>query len=198
VEDLALPIDQNPRRDVLFEQGVSKAVKRKAFSEAVKQGFFKEMIAGTELHYGAGLVPLLKVAGVTTVGAWVGAFFDSVNDKYIFGGHRTTGYTNTEPSPFINDKGDGHWVNGTVPAAAALIPADTLKINGITIAASADASATAKAAVINDATTGRFDKFGVTANIRLNYRDTSRQCLYLICSKCFAGGYRNGKQRERF
>ncbi len=36
-----------------------------------------------------------------------------INGKYIFGGYRTTGYTDEEPAPFIADKGDGHWVNGT-------------------------------------------------------------------------------------
>lgn len=39
-----------------------------------------------------------------------------VNGKYIFGGFRTTGYNATEPTPFIIDKGDGYWVNGTAPA----------------------------------------------------------------------------------
>ncbi len=40
-----------------------------------------------------------------------------VNGKYIFGGFRTTGYTDIEPMPFIIDKGDGYWVNGTAPVA---------------------------------------------------------------------------------
>jgi flagellar hook-associated protein 3 FlgL len=87
-----------------------------------------------------------------------------VNGKYIFGGYRTTGYTDKEPSPFIIDKGDGHWINGTIPATAVSIPANTLKINGFTIDASvddgissidADASAAAKAAAINAATNGQ-------------------------------------------
>lgn len=32
--------------------------------------------------------------------------------KFIFGGQRTTGYTEAEPAPFVLDKGDGHWING--------------------------------------------------------------------------------------
>jgi len=36
-----------------------------------------------------------------------------LNGKYIFGGYRTTGYTTEEPAPFLRDKGDGHWINGT-------------------------------------------------------------------------------------
>ena len=36
-----------------------------------------------------------------------------VNGKYIFGGYRTAGYTDIEPEPFMVDKGDGHWINGT-------------------------------------------------------------------------------------
>lgn len=40
-----------------------------------------------------------------------------INGKYIFGGFRTTGYDSEEPAPFIADKGDGHWINGTTPNA---------------------------------------------------------------------------------
>ncbi len=36
-----------------------------------------------------------------------------INGQFIFGGQRTTGYTDIEPAPFIIDKGDGHWINGT-------------------------------------------------------------------------------------
>lgn len=73
-----------------------------------------------------------------------------VNGKYIFGGFRTTGYTAQEPTPFIIDKGDGYWINGSPPQAMAsamtsgtiqsattttdLIPND-LMINGIDIGA---------------------------------------------------------------
>ncbi len=93
-----------------------------------------------------------------------------VNGKYIFGGYRTTGYTDAEPSPFIIDKGNGHWINGTTPTATATIDADTLKINGFFIDASVDdeistadedASAAAKATAINAATANT----GVTAEI---------------------------------
>jgi len=38
-----------------------------------------------------------------------------INGKYIFGGFRTEGYTEEEPTPFIIDKGDGYWINGTTP-----------------------------------------------------------------------------------
>ncbi len=36
-----------------------------------------------------------------------------INNQFIFGGQRTSSYTDIEPTPFIIDKGDGHWVNGT-------------------------------------------------------------------------------------
>jgi len=39
-----------------------------------------------------------------------------LNGKYIFGGQRTTGYTDTEPAPFTLNQGDGHWVNGATMA----------------------------------------------------------------------------------
>ncbi|MCX5865298.1 MAG: hypothetical protein NTW42_09570 [Deltaproteobacteria bacterium] len=35
-----------------------------------------------------------------------------VNGKYVFGGFRTTGYTKTEPEPFVADLGSGYSVNG--------------------------------------------------------------------------------------
>ncbi|MCB2183514.1 MAG: hypothetical protein KQH63_15880 [Desulfobulbaceae bacterium] len=43
--------------------------------------------------------------------------------KFIFGGLRTTGYTVEEPAPFIQDKGNGHWINGTTlsPLSDALL-----------------------------------------------------------------------------
>lgn len=40
-----------------------------------------------------------------------------INGKYIFGGFRTEGYTEAEPTPFIIDKGDGYWINGSSPTA---------------------------------------------------------------------------------
>jgi len=45
-----------------------------------------------------------------------------VNGKFIFGGFRTTGYTDIEPAPFVMDKGDGYWINSTTqdPLSAAL------------------------------------------------------------------------------
>nr|MBF0221264.1 hypothetical protein [Desulfobulbaceae bacterium] len=42
-----------------------------------------------------------------------------INGKYIFGGYRTSGYTETEPAPFVLDQGNGHWINGS-----ALTPLD--------------------------------------------------------------------------
>lgn len=74
-----------------------------------------------------------------------------VNGKYLFGGYKTTGYSVAEPAPFIIDKGDGHWINGTMPspintaltstaiATAASAPGDIASgdfvINGINIGA---------------------------------------------------------------
>ncbi|MDD5758338.1 MAG: flagellin [Desulfobulbaceae bacterium] len=91
-----------------------------------------------------------------------------VNGKYIFGGYRTTGYPADEPMPFMMDKGDGYWVNGKAPATlSGPLPASSgyqiatgdLTINGIAVLGSsndtgsdvyADASAEAKAKVVND------------------------------------------------
>jgi flagellar hook-associated protein 3 FlgL len=92
-----------------------------------------------------------------------------VNGKYVFGGYRTTGYTETEPEPFVADLASGYRVNGKALAAvnfAALpeydLAAGDLTINGISIASTGgDGSATAKAGVINDAT----DTTGVSAEI---------------------------------
>jgi len=50
-----------------------------------------------------------------------------VNGKYIFGGFRTTGYTKTEPAPFIVDKGDGYWVNGTTPTPLPALTSGVIK-----------------------------------------------------------------------
>ncbi|MCX5874870.1 MAG: hypothetical protein NT087_00960 [Deltaproteobacteria bacterium] len=72
----------------------------------------------------------------------------SVNGKYTFGGFRTTGYTKTEPAPFVQDARDGYFVSGgrmpdssttrltsTVPTGAAVdIAATNLLINGVDVA----------------------------------------------------------------
>ncbi len=39
----------------------------------------------------------------------------SVNGKFIFGGFRTTGYTEAEPAPFVQGARDGYFVNGAEP-----------------------------------------------------------------------------------
>ncbi|HIJ89731.1 MAG: flagellin [Desulfobulbaceae bacterium] len=71
----------------------------------------------------------------------------AVNGKYIFGGFRTTGYTDTEPTPFIQDARDGYFVNGgrmpdssstqltgTIPnGAAGDITTGNLLINGVDV-----------------------------------------------------------------
>ncbi len=68
---------------MLFDVSVSRAARIAAIAKAAGQGIFKELIWGAEKHYGVGLKPLLAVAGVATVASWVGAYKDSVNDKYI-------------------------------------------------------------------------------------------------------------------
>ncbi len=100
-----------------------------------------------------------------------------VNGKYIFGGFRTTGYSETEPEPFVPDRVSGYSVNGkALPALAAAAPAQynlntgDLTINGIPIDATiadgistarTNASAAAKATAIN----AKFASTGVTATI---------------------------------
>ncbi|MFA6497858.1 MAG: flagellar hook-associated protein 3 [Desulfurivibrionaceae bacterium] len=69
-----------------------------------------------------------------------------VNGKYVFGGYRTTGYTATEPAPFIADKVDGYRINGNSIASTnqfltstvdntppADLAANDLLINGVDI-----------------------------------------------------------------
>ena len=100
-----------------------------------------------------------------------------VNGKYVFGGFRTTGYTETEPEPFITDLVSGYRVNGkALPALAAAgaaqynLNAGDLTINGIPIDATVadgistartNASAAAKATAIN----AKYASTGVTADI---------------------------------
>ena len=64
-----------------------------------------------------------------------------VGGKFIFAGHRTTGYTETEPTPFMKDYIDGHRVNGKTPdsidtalsgtVTAGTILAGDLAVNGV-------------------------------------------------------------------
>lgn len=69
-----------------------------------------------------------------------------VNGKYVFGGYRTTGYTDAEPAPFIAGLVDGYRINGNAVAATSQFltsavsnapPADLvandLLINGVDI-----------------------------------------------------------------
>ena len=82
---------------------------------------------------------------------WEQAIFlgnTEVNGKFVFGGYRTTGYTDTEPAPFVADQIDGYrvnaqnidttdqWLTSTVDtvAPADLIAGDVL-INGVDIGA---------------------------------------------------------------
>lgn len=77
--------------------------------------------------------------------------------KFVFGGYRTTGYTNAEPAPFMVDTVQGYRLNGNGMAPTSLATGD-LVINGLAIDAtvadgfsdvSANASAAAKATAIN-------------------------------------------------
>jgi flagellin-like hook-associated protein FlgL len=115
---------------------------------------------------------------------WEEAIFlanSQVAGKYVFGGYRTAGYSETEPAPFIADMADGYIVNGNSldslaagdPVAYNLIVGD-LTINGIAIDATAsdgllplvpppahpNASAAAKVTAIN----AKQDETGVTAD----------------------------------
>jgi len=112
---------------------------------------------------------------------WEEAIFlanSQVAGKYVFGGYRTAGYSQTEPAPFIADMADGYIVNGnsltprlvTDPVGYDLPNPGDLVINGISIdattgldtlsSAHADASAAAKVAAINAKST----ETGVTAD----------------------------------
>ncbi len=100
-----------------------------------------------------------------------------INGKYIFGGYRTTGYTDSEPTPFMEGLADHYQANGSACAPLSL-PLTSLEdadgdgipdygyqlgdgellINGIEVPGPqadavstifADASATAKAAAVN-------------------------------------------------
>ncbi len=106
----------------------------------------------------------------------------ALNGKYLFGGYRTSGYTETEPSPFAQDRYDGYRLNGNNPASFSYTtgptnPAPTplsqgdLTINGVEISDVVSdglspteydtISAAANAKAINDLS----DQTGVTANI---------------------------------
>ncbi len=80
--------------------------------------------------------------------------------KYIFGGYRTSGYSEAEPAPFIHDHIDGYRLNGVAPTASAPLNDGELKINGIGVPAAGD-SAAAKAAAINNVA----GQTGVTAEV---------------------------------
>lgn len=108
-----------------------------------------------------------------------------VNGKYIFGGYRTTGYTDIEPEPFIADLASGYRVVGKalpdLAAAAATqynLNTGDLTINGVPISATvadasstthADASAAARATAINNAT----GNTGVSATITPAYHSAA-------------------------
>jgi flagellin-like hook-associated protein FlgL len=70
-----------------------------------------------------------------------------VNGKFIFAGYRTSGYTNTEPVPFIEGLDSHYRANSSPPADIALAAGDLL-INGIALGA-AGASVSDKAGAIN-------------------------------------------------
>jgi len=106
-----------------------------------------------------------------------------VGGQYIFGGHRTTGYTEQEPAPFMVDRIQGYRLNGTNPPVsdeAAPTPSPPLAlgdlvINGLEIEATvadgisdiyADASAAAKANAIN----ARAAETGVSAQVIPAYK----------------------------
>lgn len=82
--------------------------------------------------------------------------------KYVFGGYRTSGYSEAEPAPFIHDHIDGYRLNGISPTTSTPLDVDTLKLNGIAVPAAVndgissvdqDRSAAAKATAINSVTT---------------------------------------------
>ena len=94
----------------------------------------------------------------------------AVNGKYVFGGYRTTGYTEIEPEPFVPDLAGGYNVNGkalppvdftALPQYALAAAPNNLTINGIPIGdTGGDGSATAKVTAINAKSTDT----GVTAD----------------------------------
>lgn len=58
-----------------------------------------------------------------------------INGKYIFGGTRTSGYTDAEPAPFIKDLIDGYRLNGSQPSNQSLIPQPWTVQDGTDLAA---------------------------------------------------------------
>jgi len=67
---------------------------------------------------------------------WEQAIFlanSEVNGKFVFGGYRTTGYTEAEPAPFLADLVDGYRINGNSIAATNQFLTST--VNNTTIAA---------------------------------------------------------------
>jgi len=98
-----------------------------------------------------------------------------INGKYIFGGYRTAGYSDQEPTPFVADLVSDYQVKGlamdiTDTGTPTTFTTGDLKINGIDIPATVadgvstffdDASAAAKAAAINSVA----DQTGVSAEV---------------------------------
>lgn len=98
-----------------------------------------------------------------------------INGKYIFGGYRTAGYSEQEPTPFVADLVSDYQISGSAMDTAdtgtpSTFTAGDLKINGIDIPAAVgdgistiftDASAAAKAVAINSVT----DQTGVSAEV---------------------------------
>lgn len=61
-----------------------------------------------------------------------------INGKYIFGGYRTSGYSDSEPEPFIADLGSGYRINGQDIAAmngqlTASMPAGDIAVGDLTV-----------------------------------------------------------------
>ncbi len=101
--------------------------------------------------------------------------------KYVFGGFRTTGYTDAEPMPFMLGYIDGYQINGETPVSLdydslpdppieyQLVP-DDLEINGIPVSTVnpdgiSDVYTSASAAAKADAINLISDETGVTAEV---------------------------------
>lgn len=91
-----------------------------------------------------------------------------INGKYIFGGFRTDGYTAAEPTPFIVDKGDGYWINGSAPT-----PLPTALTSGALESAATVTDLAANDLLINGVDIGVVDLNGVADTNGLNMAGAS-------------------------
>ncbi|MBU1639857.1 MAG: hypothetical protein KKG53_05180 [Proteobacteria bacterium] len=91
--------------------------------------------------------------------------------KYIFGGLRTSGYTDTEPKPFISERVDGYRLNGAAPATTDLLNLGGTVQGGTNLVAGDLQFSTATATISVGAVVLPAESNGITMPGATNLRD---------------------------